>query len=633
MATVLKCKMCGGDIEIQEGATVAKCKYCGSMMTIPLIDSDKKARLFNRANEYRLNNEFDKAFAAYKTITDENPEEAEAYWGLVLSEYGVEYVKDPASGNRIPTCHRTILQPIKENTNYKFAYKYADAERKFMYEDEAEQLGKLQKEILSVSAIEAPYDVFICYKESDESGERTEDSVVAENIYDALTERGLRTFFAKISLEEKLGQNYEPYIFAALKSAKVMVHVTTSSEHSNAPWVQNEWRRYLSFMESEHDKVLIPVYQNMIPEALPDEMRVFQAQDMAKIGAMQDLIRGILKIVKPEKPTTAAKSADTTIESLIKRNEILLQSSKWEEAIKCSNRILDADPENGYGYLYIIMAKNRIQNVDGFETLDEIIENDTDFNNMRKFADANLQKVSAIIIKNNERIKERNAERRAKKKKQIQKIFIALAASIAVIAVLAIVLHPLYSAPLAYANAKKLLANGQYEQAVNAFTKLGDYRDSQLQLADALIGNNEFERAISQLKGMDGEDADNLLKKAYYKYGEQIYNSGDYGHAKDLFRDAFDYEDAKEKDLDATYMYACQMFEQENYVGALSQFAYCSQKNYKDSESKKYDTLYILCKQDHGYYYWHLDDFPDSDSRKRELEEYYGEPAQPVSQW
>ena len=51
--------------------------------------------MFNRAHEYRLNCEFDKAYDAYKTIIEEDEQEAEAYWGMILSEYGVEYVEDP----------------------------------------------------------------------------------------------------------------------------------------------------------------------------------------------------------------------------------------------------------------------------------------------------------------------------------------------------------------------------------------------------------------------------------------------------------------------------------------------------------------------------------------------------------
>ena len=55
----------------------------------------KKVRLYNRANRYRLECEFDKA---YENIVSDGPAEAGAYWGLVLSEYGVEYVDDPKSG-------------------------------------------------------------------------------------------------------------------------------------------------------------------------------------------------------------------------------------------------------------------------------------------------------------------------------------------------------------------------------------------------------------------------------------------------------------------------------------------------------------------------------------------------------
>ena len=38
-----------------------------------------------------------------------------------------------------------------------------------------------------------------------------------------LVEKGYRVFFARITLEDVAGTEYEPYIFAALNSAKVMV--------------------------------------------------------------------------------------------------------------------------------------------------------------------------------------------------------------------------------------------------------------------------------------------------------------------------------------------------------------------------------------------------------------------------
>ena len=298
MATVLKCKMCGGDIEVSQDMTVGTCLYCGSTMTLPRIESEKKARLFNRANQYRLNNEFDKAYDAYRAIVDEDEQEAEAYWGLILSEYGVEYVEDPKTGKRIPTCHRTRVQSITSSVNYKHALQFADAESKFIYQDEAEVLDKLQKNIISVSAKEEPYDVFICYKESDEqTGDRTKESVLAQQLYDALQEKGIRAFFSRISLEDKVGQNYEPFIYAALKSARVMVLVTTSNAHCNAIWVKNEWMRFIQFMDEDKNKSIIPACCEMSPYELPDELTAYQAQDLGKVGAIQDLVYGITKLL------------------------------------------------------------------------------------------------------------------------------------------------------------------------------------------------------------------------------------------------------------------------------------------------------------------------------------------------
>lgn len=294
---LFKCKMCGGELELQADSNVAECLYCGSKQTVPHIESEKKLRLYNRAIQYRLDNEFEKAYNAYESIISEKEDESEAYWGLVLSEYGVEYVEDPATGKRIPTCHRTLVKSVMSNENYKLACKYADSESRMMYEDEAEELDALQKKILTAASKEEPYDIFICYKETNQNGERTADSVLAQEIYDELTKRDFRVFFARITLEDKLGKDYEPCIYSALTSAKVMLMVTTDSEHCNAVWVKNEWKRYIDFMKNDSEKVLIPVYRDISPYALPDEFAKLQAQDMSKLGAVQDLVRGVEKIL------------------------------------------------------------------------------------------------------------------------------------------------------------------------------------------------------------------------------------------------------------------------------------------------------------------------------------------------
>ena len=301
---VFKCKMCGGEIEVIEGTNTGKCLYCKSVMTLPISDNEKIINLYNRANDLRLDNEFDKAYTTYESILEIDEKQVEAHWGLVLCRYGVEYVDDPKTKKKVPTCHRTLVTSILSDKDYKYILKNAYGEALELYKKEAEQISEIQKGILEISAKEKPYDVFICYKETDDKGERTHDSVIAEDIYNDLTEAGYKVFFARITLEDKLGKEYEPYIYSALKSAKVMLVVGTTKENFEAVWVKNEWSRYLEFMKKDKSKSLIPVYSKIDAYRMPADFANLQAQCMDKIGAMQDLVRGVKKLIDEPKTTS-----------------------------------------------------------------------------------------------------------------------------------------------------------------------------------------------------------------------------------------------------------------------------------------------------------------------------------------
>ena len=248
---VFKCKMCGGALEISEDITVAECEYCGSKQTVPTKKDEVITNLFNRANNLRLKNEFDKATEVYSKILNENDADAEAHWGLVLCKYGIEYIEDPKTYKRIPTCHRTQYTSVLADPDYLAAIENADAVSKEVYATEAREIAELQKSILAIVKGEKPFDVFICYKETDENGKRTVDSTLANDIYYQLTKEGLRVFYAAITLEDKLGVEYEPYIFAALNSAKVMLSIGTRYEYFHAVWVKNEWSRFLKLMAKD----------------------------------------------------------------------------------------------------------------------------------------------------------------------------------------------------------------------------------------------------------------------------------------------------------------------------------------------------------------------------------------------
>lgn len=355
---VMKCKMCGGDLNVTEGVSVVECEYCGSRQTIPNQDSEKKLTLFARADRLRRANEFDKAAGVYESIVAEFPEEAEAYWGLVLCRYGIEYVDDPATGKKVPTCHRSSFDSILEDADFDQASENADPIARRQYREEAKAIEDIRRGILEVSSKEEPYDIFICYKETDENGGRTIDSVIAQDVYDALTEKGYRVFFSRISLEDKLGTEYEPYIFAALNSAKVMLAFGTDFEYFNAVWVKNEWSRFLALMAAGQKKTLIPCYKNLDAYDMPKEFQRLQAQDMGKVGAIQDLLRGIGKIIPRETEVVektvvvqqSAAPAAPGVESLLKRGWMFLTDQDWAKADEYFDKVLDIAPENGDAY-------------------------------------------------------------------------------------------------------------------------------------------------------------------------------------------------------------------------------------------------------------------------------------------
>ena len=368
---IIKCKMCGGDLNIIPGESVAECEYCGSRQTVPTADSEKKLVQFERAERLRKNCEFDKAAGIYESIVSEFRTESEAYWGLVLCKYGIEYVDDPATGKKIPTCHRSSFDSILEDSDFDQACENADAVARKVYREEAKQIEEIRKGIIEVSGKEQPYDIFICYKETDENGERTLDSVLAQDVYDALTDKGYRVFFSRITLEEKLGQEYEPYIFAALNSAKIMLAFGTDYEYFNAVWVKNEWSRYLMLMTKDRTRHLIPCYKNIDAYDMPREFAKLQAQDMGKVGAMQDLLRGIEKILPKQRTVTMVQekvivggSGDNKIASLLDRGNMALEDGDWAKADSFFEDVLNNDSKNAQAYLGKALAQERCRTID-----------------------------------------------------------------------------------------------------------------------------------------------------------------------------------------------------------------------------------------------------------------------------
>lgn len=406
---IFKCKMCGGTLEITN-QTVATCEYCGMQQTLPKLDDERKVNLYDRANHFRRNNEFDKAMGIYEQILNSDPTDAESYWSLVLCRFGIEYVEDPASHKRIPTVNRAQFTSIFDDNNYKSALEYADSYQRSLYEEEAKTINKIQKGILAISQKEEPFDVFICYKETDNNGRRTHDSVLANDLYHQLTQEGFKVFFARITLEDKLGSAYEPYIFAALNSAKVMVVLGTKPEFFNAVWVRNEWSRYLSLIKGGAQKTLIPAYRDMDPYDLPEEFSHLQAQDMSKLGFMQDLIRGIKKIAQTEEPKPAVVMAapvvseNANVTALLDRAMLALEDAEFSRADDFCEQVLNLDARNAQAYLGKMMATFAVRQKAELKELPQPFDDNANYQKVLRFGDAALvNELKGYIAHINER--------------------------------------------------------------------------------------------------------------------------------------------------------------------------------------------------------------------------------------
>ncbi len=520
--------MCGADLQVKDGQTIATCEYCGSTQTIPNSNDERKVALYNRANSLRLASEFDKALFAYQAIVNEFKEESEAHWGVCLCRYGIEYVDDPRTGDKIPTCHRTLFESILNDEDYLEAIKYSDEVTKELYTNEAKQIDKIQKRIISISQTKEAYDVFISYKESDENNNRTKDSTIAEEIYEKLTQKGYKVFYSRISLEKKLGYEYEPIIFNALRTAKVMIVVGSKIEYFNAPWVKNEWARFLSFMGKDKEKYLVPCFIDMNAYDMPEEFLVFQSQDMSKIGAVQDLVRGVIKLVgKKEVVQVPTNAIVPNFDIYYKRIEAALKKNAFDRADWICDEVFAIDVNNAKAYFYRFLIQNKVKNID------EIYAKKVDLSNDENFKNA-LENASGAFKEELEKIKY-NLENVAARKK--------------------------YDQAMVYIRTKF------YDSAIETLASIEDYADSKEQIKKVkdlinqdiyegalnLLASNEFETAKEQFnKIIDYKDAKDKVKECEDKlieneYQEAInnFNNGNFEVAKEIFTKHKDYKDSQ----------------------------------------------------------------------------------------
>ncbi len=353
--TILKCKMCGGDIEAT-GATHGICQYCGLEITLPKIDDEIRGEFFNRANYFRAHGEFDKAYSEFEHIIAGDPTDAEAYWSLVLCRYGITYEQNPQTGEFEIIVNTMRREPVFENIDYRKALENSDEYTKTLYRDEAKRIDEIQEQYFSVVRKTEPYDVFVCVNDM-EGKTDSKARVIAETIKDKLAEKSLRVFVGINSDKYKSRTEYEAHVYHALESAKIMFAVSAVKDDLLDVSVRNQWTRFLNIIKEDRSKKIVPVYSSIDMYDIPEQIPTHEAICADDQGYWQDLTRGVLALLgRLDAPKNAANPAT----EFLRQAKLAFEAGNYLKAELMADQALTHEPENGDGYYYFLLSKNKV---------------------------------------------------------------------------------------------------------------------------------------------------------------------------------------------------------------------------------------------------------------------------------
>ena len=290
------CYNCGGEWISRDGKFV--CAHCGTYKPAA-ITGEELTLLYTAFQKLRLA-EFYEAEQEFDDVIHRYPSNSQAYWGRLMARYCIKYEED-YDGKRIPTCYAASIESIFASSDYKKAMECADEENRAVFKKHAGYIERVRKEWIEKAKKEKPYDVFLCYKESDLPNgiDRTKDSLAMQELYVHLTSKGYRVFYSHESLREKVGEKYEPYIFNALSTAKVMIVYGSKPEYITSVWMKNEWTRYEKRMKSGEKKQgsLLVACDGFQPGELPSMLASMQCLNAGDKSFYSDLDESIEKII------------------------------------------------------------------------------------------------------------------------------------------------------------------------------------------------------------------------------------------------------------------------------------------------------------------------------------------------
>lgn len=206
-----------------------------------------------------------------------------------------------------------------------------------------------------------------------------------------------------------------------------------------------------------------------------------------------------------------------------------------------------------------------------------------------------------VAIKNkfyrNEITKELTPEER---KKRNTIIAVSAGAGVVVIAVVCVIMFTVVKPQKEYDAAVSLLEYGSYDEAIEAFEKLGNYKDSTEKISECKYQKAKdkfdfwnYDEAAKLFQEIpDYKDSADKLKECKYLQAKQTLDDDEYDKAAEMFQSISDYKDAADMVKECKYQKAEAYFYEEDYqktIDVLKQI-----KDYKDASEVIANCEYLL---------------------------------------
>ena len=319
--------------ELQRSAEETKAAIEGFEKRWRQSELNKVAQLYRQAESYQFERRFDKAEEYYRQVLILGGNDPEICWRIVLCHYCIEFQVDN-EGNRIPSIlYPDLRDPSEIEARKQLEASYQTKEQRKYYTERLQVIDRVLDKYRKLCK-EIQYDVFISVKQK-ENGKYTPDCDKAYELYRYIRdELGLRVFNSE-QTRPPAGEEFEPYILAALLSSKVMIVVGSCREYMEAQWVRNEWSRYLWLQkhekangEAKDRRLFCYLVNGMQPAQMPNELLNIQAI-VEGVHAKDELKRTLQRVFRePE------RKSKQSVQQLITKWEAWLTLKEFDRVKK-----------------------------------------------------------------------------------------------------------------------------------------------------------------------------------------------------------------------------------------------------------------------------------------------------------